>query len=113
MAIWTPINNMMNLKIAFAKFEGDKANLMLARQYSSFIVPARLPACLSDSLSLIGVNDKSFADRLTYFALNMAGIMAGIYKCSNLGLVPNKPADWLAFEGIKPAMEYATGGAAL
>jgi len=43
----------------------------------------------------------------------MAGIMAGIYKCSNLGLVPNKPADWLAFEGIKPAMEYATGGAAL
>jgi len=43
---------MMNLKIAFAKFEGDKANLMLARQYFSFIVPTRPPACLSFRLAL-------------------------------------------------------------
>ena len=51
--------------------------------------------------------------RIIYFGINMCGILAGIYKCSNLGLVPNKPADWLAFEGIKPAMEFAAGGVAL
>ena len=40
--------------------------------------------------------------KVIYLAIHMAGIMAGIYKCNTLGLVPNKAADWLVHEGINP-----------
>jgi len=78
MAIWTPIGAMMNMKMAFARFESPDASLILPK--------------------------------LVYAAINCAGILAGLYKCSNLGLVPTQPADWLAQEGIKPAMEFGGGG---
>jgi len=79
MALWTPISAMMNMKTAFAKFEGPGVNLILPK--------------------------------LMYAAIHIAGISAGIYKCSNLGLVPNKASDWLVHEGILPATEFSGGGA--
>jgi len=51
--------------------------------------------------------------KLIYTAIHIAGIVAGIYKCSNLGLVPNKVADWLVQEGIKPSVEFGGGGVPL
>merc|ERR1711871_1667912 len=33
MAIWSPVSAFMNMKQAFAKFEGDKANLLTARHH--------------------------------------------------------------------------------
>jgi len=81
MAIWTPISALMNMKNAFLKFEGEDANLILAK--------------------------------LVYLGIHLAGVGAGVYKCSNLGLVPNKASDWLVHEGIMPAVEFSGGGFAM
>jgi len=48
--------------------------------------------------------------KLIYIAINLAGLAAGCYKCASLGLLPTKPADWLAADNIKPAMEFSGGG---
>jgi hypothetical protein len=39
--------------------------------------------------------------KLIYIAINLAGLAAGCYKCASLGLLPTKPADWLAADNIK------------
>merc|ERR1712166_507444 len=60
--------------------------------------------------SFEGPDSNLILPKLIYAAIHLAGISAGIYKCSNLGLVPNQAADWLVQEGIKPAIEFSGGG---
>eukprot|EP00656_Telonema_subtile_P040231 TRINITY_DN4529_c0_g1_i1.p2 TRINITY_DN4529_c0_g1~~TRINITY_DN4529_c0_g1_i1.p2 ORF type:complete len:115 (+),score=28.12 TRINITY_DN4529_c0_g1_i1:642-986(+) len=40
--------------------------------------------------------------KLLYIVINILGLLAGMYKCSSLGLLPTKPADWLQLEQIQP-----------
>eukprot|EP00656_Telonema_subtile_P040232 TRINITY_DN4529_c0_g1_i4.p1 TRINITY_DN4529_c0_g1~~TRINITY_DN4529_c0_g1_i4.p1 ORF type:complete len:187 (+),score=48.94 TRINITY_DN4529_c0_g1_i4:187-747(+) len=48
--------------------------------------------------------------KLLYIVINILGLLAGMYKCSSLGLLPTKPADWLQLEQIQPAMQFSGGG---
>ena len=40
--------------------------------------------------------------KLIYLVINLLGLLAGMYKCASLGLLPTAPADWLQADYIRP-----------
>jgi hypothetical protein len=47
--------------------------------------------------------------KLTFLAMNLAGLAVGLYKCNSMGLLPTSSADWIDI-GVRPAVQVAGGG---
>ncbi|KAJ2355937.1 hypothetical protein IWW50_004734 [Coemansia erecta] len=45
--------------------------------------------------------------KLVYVAINVAGVLFGIYRLSIMGLLPTTSSDWLAFIPAKQYLEYS------
>ena len=51
--------------------------------------------------------------KLTYVALNFAGLLMALYKCRSLGLLPIASSDWISLLSVKIPVEASGGGVAL
>lgn len=47
--------------------------------------------------------------KLTFIAMNLAGLALGLYKCNSMGLLPTSAADWID-TSVRPAVQIAGGG---
>uniref|UniRef100_A0A0D6R3E2 ER membrane protein complex subunit 4 n=1 Tax=Araucaria cunninghamii TaxID=56994 RepID=A0A0D6R3E2_ARACU len=48
--------------------------------------------------------------KLVYIALNLAGLLLGVWKLNTLGLLPTHASDWVSSLPPPPEIEYSGGG---
>lgn len=48
--------------------------------------------------------------QIVYILLNGVSLAIGVYKCSNLGLLPTATSDWVTLEAIPEMIEFTSGG---
>eukprot|EP01018_Ginkgo_biloba_P013771 Gb_09592 [translate_table: standard] len=48
--------------------------------------------------------------KVVYIALNLAGLLLGIWKLNSLGLLPTHPYDWVSSLRPAPEVEFSGGG---
>eukprot|EP01018_Ginkgo_biloba_P006727 Gb_01078 [translate_table: standard] len=48
--------------------------------------------------------------KVVYIALNLAGLLLGIWKLNTLGLLPTHASDWVSSLSPAPEIEYSGGG---
>jgi len=54
----------------------------------------------------------TFLPRLLFIAVQLGGLGMGLYKLSNMGLLPTHGSDWIAGK-VPEAIEFAAGGSPL
>ena len=47
--------------------------------------------------------------KLTFIAMNLAGLAVGLYKCNTMGLLPTSSADWID-PAVRAAVQVSGGG---
>jgi hypothetical protein len=47
--------------------------------------------------------------KLTFIAMNLAGLGVALYKCNTMGLLPTSSADWINM-GVRSAVQVSGGG---
>eukprot|EP01112_Ceratiomyxa_fruticulosa_P002037 TRINITY_DN1217_c0_g2_i18.p1 TRINITY_DN1217_c0_g2~~TRINITY_DN1217_c0_g2_i18.p1 ORF type:complete len:160 (+),score=25.82 TRINITY_DN1217_c0_g2_i18:354-833(+) len=49
-----------------------------------------------------------FQPKIIYILLNLLSLSVALYKCSNMGLLPTAPSDWISMLQVKQPLEYST-----
>lgn len=52
----------------------------------------------------------TFTPLLLYMAINVGGLMIGMWKLNGLGLLPTHPSDWLSTLPPRQVLEFSGGG---
>ena len=85
-AMYGPVKQLLSVNTVFAQFNDP-----------SFGAPERAYLLTS---------------KLTFFAMNLVALSAGLYKMSCMGMLPTTSSDWVNFLSVAPNVQFSSGSSA-